>query len=724
MAANTKSKPVNPIKINFQKGDKKQVSTKKISMNFSELELLLRFPYLEVKNRKKTIVDVGAHVGSVSKKFAQKGWRVIAFEPEPENLEDLKKNTKNFNDFTIVPKAVSNVEGQSVPFYVSSEHWGIHSLKPFHSTHQATIEVKTTRLDNTLSNLDINEISFLKIDVEGADFLVLQGFDFKQIKPEIVMCEFADDRSQKNFSCTHHDIANYMQNKGYKVFVSEWAPIQEYGRKGQKTKAHNFLQCLPYPLDRKPAWGNLIFVRNDRINEFSKVLNNYLTELGDNLIKTNREQALSYYKNALQIQVNSGIFHKIGDILLNQRHLEKAKEYYNKAIQLDANKPWPYRGLGQVFEYQGQHEESKKLYRQALQIKPDYETAKTLLDNVSAKPILLDSQKKLQQFKDIHKGERCVIIGNGPSLNKMDLSFLKYEICFGTNRIYLGFDKWGFTPTYYVTVNKLVIEQSVDQILNIPCPKFISNKGIPYLPNQEDIMFIKTLPYHGDPFSKDPLEGINEGSTVTYVAMQLAYYMGFETVILIGVDHNFVTKGQPHKEVVSQGEDPNHFDPNYFGKGTKWHLPDLETSEKHYQIAHEKFKEEGRSIIDATLDGHCHIFPKKHYKDVFHEYFFSSKDDTVNKTDFYSLEGNNKTYHELVKAAWSMYEKNNLQEMQRFLQKSLDCTPYLEVETVVNWIESFNQFSKYSSKTFDIEHLSNSEEWGQIIDYVFLKLLQ
>ncbi|WP_071515516.1 FkbM family methyltransferase [Geitlerinema sp. PCC 9228] len=717
--AENKSDQANTITAKGQKENHKQTSTNNITMPFSELELLLRFPFLEVKNDKKTIIDVGAHVGSVSKKFAQKGWRVIAFEPEPENLEDLKNNLSQFQEVTIFPKAVSNVEGQLVPFYVSSEHWGIHSLKPFHSTHKPAMEVETIRLDNTLINFNVNYISFLKIDVEGADFLVLQGFDFNKNKPEVVMCEFADERSQQNFGYTYHDVASYMQDRGYKVFVSEWGPIQEYGRKGQKTKAHNFLRCLPYPLDNQPAWGNLIFVRNDRVNEFSKLLGNYLTELGDESNKKGEKtQALSYYKNALQIKTNSSLLHKIGDLLLNQRHLENAKEYYNKAIQLNPEKPWPYRGLGQVLEYQEQHEESIKLYRKALQIKPDYETAKTLLNNVSARPILLNSQRKLKQFKDIHKGERCVIIGNGPSLNKMDLSFLKNETCFGTNRIYLGFEKWGFTPTYYVTVNKLVIEQSVEEILNIPCPKFISNKGIPYIPNQEDIMFIKTLPYHGEPFSSNPLEGINEGSTVTYVAMQLAYYMGFDTVVLIGVDHNFVTKGQPHKEVVSQGEDPNHFHPNYFGKGTKWHLPDLETSEKHYQIANEKFKAEGRTIIDATLDGHCQVFPKKHYKEVFHEYFSSDK------TNCYSLKNNNQTYYELVKAAWSMYEKNNLLEMQKFLQKSLDCTPYLEIETVVNWIESFNQFSEHSSKAFDIEHLSNSKEWEQIIDYLFLKLSQ
>lgn len=247
-------------------------------MIFSELELLLKFPF-EAKSQ-ATLVDVGAHAGFVSVRFSRKGWRVIAFEPEPENRKDLQERLKPYKDVTIIPKAVSNKEGELVPFYVSSEHWGIHSLKPFHPTHKPTLTVETVRLDKTLNRLGVNHVSLLKIDVEGADFSVLQGFDWDKIKPEMVMCEFADDRSLPNFGCTHHDIACYMEGKGYKVFVSEWAPIKEYGRKGEKSDPHQFLQCVPYPLDHQPAWGNLIFVRRDRLNAFEKVLSDYLADCG------------------------------------------------------------------------------------------------------------------------------------------------------------------------------------------------------------------------------------------------------------------------------------------------------------------------------------------------------------------------------------------------------------------------------------------------------------
>lgn len=234
--------------------------------------------------------------------------------------------------------------------------------------------------------------------------------------------------------------------------------------------------------------------------------------------------------------------------------------------------------------------------------------------------ILKKSNDNISEYQNKHRHQRCVIIGNGPSLNKMNLSFLKNEITFGMNRIYLLFDKWNFVPTYYVSVNPLVIEQSANEIIKIPSPKFLSFNGLQYVlnafvQNPNDFIFIRSIT--DPPFSKDPRNGLCEGYTVTYVAMQLAYYMGFSEVILIGVDHHFVTSGRPNQEVISEGPDPNHFHPSYFGKGIRWNLPDLKNSEIYYRIAKTFFESDGRRILDATVNGKLTIFPKIDYEQVF-----------------------------------------------------------------------------------------------------------
>jgi hypothetical protein len=108
-----------------------------------------------------------------------------------------------------------------------------------------------------------------------------------------------------------------------------------------------------------------------------------------------------------------------------------------------------------------------------------------------------------------------------------------------------------------------------------------------------------------------------EGATVTFGAMQLAYFMGFKTVYLIGVDHSFATQGKPNTTITSEGDDPNHFNPGYFGKGFRWQLPDLETSEMAYTMARSAYQKADREIIDATVGGKLTIFPKVDYESLF-----------------------------------------------------------------------------------------------------------
>jgi hypothetical protein len=235
------------------------------------------------------------------------------------------------------------------------------------------------------------------------------------------------------------------------------------------------------------------------------------------------------------------------------------------------------------------------------------------------------SIQHLGSYKDTHLGERCFIIGNGPSLKKTNLSRLKDEYTFGMNRIYLLFPKLAFTTTYFLSVNDLVIEQCAEDILSLQMPKFLSWRsrgfirtalGDSVLPTDPPLSFLYTT-YTGPKFAHDARHRLWEGATVTYVALQLAFHMGFKQVILIGVDHNFATKGKPNTTVVSLGDDPDHFDHKYFGKGFRWQLPDLETSERAYALAHENYIDVDREVLDATIGGKLSVFPKVDYDTLF-----------------------------------------------------------------------------------------------------------
>ena len=256
---------------------------------------------------------------------------------------------------------------------------------------------------------------------------------------------------------------------------------------------------------------------------------------------------------------------------------------------------------------------------------PLWETGRNIYDAIRRLPELpsatlhpwrLASRKRIAGLKGIHQGERCFIIGNGPSLRQTDLTRLRGELTFGLNRIYLLFPELGFATTYYLSMNDLVIEQCAGEIQALPIPKFLTWRSRRFIKPSGDTNFLYTT-YTGPRFAKNAGGRLWEGATVTYVALQLAYYMGFSQVILIGVDHNFVTKGDANQTVTSTGDDPNHFAPNYFGKGFKWQLPDLETSERAYRMANTAYEADGRQVLDATVEGKLTIFPKVDYLSLF-----------------------------------------------------------------------------------------------------------
>src|SRR3990172_10535481 len=98
----------------------------------------------------------------------------------------------------------------------------------------------------------------------------------------------------------------------------------------------------------------------------------------------------------------------------------------------------------------------------------------------------------LGELRDLHRGQRCFVLGNGPSLKATDLTRLKGEVTFGMNRIYLAFGDMGFPTTYYLAVNTLVIEQCAAEIRSLPMRKFLTWRGRRWLAGAPDVIYLDT----------------------------------------------------------------------------------------------------------------------------------------------------------------------------------------------------------------------------------------
>jgi len=220
------------------------------------------------------------------------------------------------------------------------------------------------------------------------------------------------------------------------------------------------------------------------------------------------------------------------------------------------------------------------------------------------------NKQRLSAFKDIHKGKRCFIIANGPSLKKIDFNLLKNEYTFGMNRIYLLEKEKNFLPTYLVTVDeKCQIKQFTEEYNNLKLPVFINWNQRNLFEKKDNQYFIKGK--FGLFFPKDIVkQRVGNGASVTYTCIQLAYFMGFSEVYLIGKDHTYNTAIKAGKAVISNGVEDNHFIKGYYKEGQLWDSPCYEVEECAYKLSNDFFKENGRIIKDATIGGKLDIFEK------------------------------------------------------------------------------------------------------------------
>lgn len=227
------------------------------------------------------------------------------------------------------------------------------------------------------------------------------------------------------------------------------------------------------------------------------------------------------------------------------------------------------------------------------------------------------NREKMRLFKNKHKGKRCFVIANGPSLKKIDFNLLKDEITIGMNRIYLMKEVNGFMPTYLVSVDKTnQIEQFYVDFDKLDMPCFFNFDLRHLFSKRENQYFIKTK--YSSAFSRNVVDKLfGQGKSVTYQCIQLAYYMGFDEVYIIGKDHSYNTKEKVGNLISSTGKEENHFIKGYYKKGQTWGPPDYKSEEFAYSLAKKAFEQDGRIIKDATIGGKLNIFDKIEYETLF-----------------------------------------------------------------------------------------------------------
>lgn len=262
-----------------------------------------------------------------------------------------------------------------------------------------------------------------------------------------------------------------------------------------------------------------------------------------------------------------------------------------------------------------------------------------------------EAPDRFERFKNRHAGERCFIMGNGPSLNRMDLSKLAGETVFACNSAFLLFERIGWRPKYYACVDSRVLPdraRDIDAMLRAhpdmtaffpaviqehtgakarrPSRLIVPTGANRYFFNEVSNS-IDNLPR--SMFSDNIDDNVVQPFTVAITMLQIAAYMGYSQIYLIGCDTDYeVTKTvREEKDKTAPGvaltskkdDDPNHFDRRYFGKGRKWHAPRPEMMIMHYGHAKEALDAIGVATYNATVGGRLEVFPRRDFDTLFPE---------------------------------------------------------------------------------------------------------
>lgn len=241
-------------------------------------------------------------------------------------------------------------------------------------------------------------------------------------------------------------------------------------------------------------------------------------------------------------------------------------------------------------------------------------------------------RERLAELWNSRKGKRCFIIGNGPSLQKMDLSPLRNELTIGFNGIYKAFPEWGWHTDFLLFEDIEQTEIRGPEIPSVRGPQKMSaiynayafrhHPGMLYMNCRYiDRIYWKSL---RPMFSLDFSNIVYLGSTVTYIGLQLAYHLGCDRVYLLGVDHNYgelPKKFPPGKIVITEENIEEvrrcHFSSAYYKVGDVIGVPNVEAQEDFYRHAREVYEAHGRRIYNVGVDSHLDVFERADFASLF-----------------------------------------------------------------------------------------------------------
>lgn len=186
------------------------------------------------------VIDIGANIGAVSLlAAAQTPKKVYAFEPDVRVFVDLQENI-SINNFSHLIEVFSLAVSDSVGVIEFSQS-ATTETSHIVSSNESGTTVKTTTIDAFMKEKRLSRVHVLKIDVEGAEKMVLRGSEqtLKQKKISCLLLEL--NANNLEFGSSHIDCLKFLMNHGYKCYEILDDVITPLKRSLPQDQTHNLI---------------------------------------------------------------------------------------------------------------------------------------------------------------------------------------------------------------------------------------------------------------------------------------------------------------------------------------------------------------------------------------------------------------------------------------------------------------------------------------------------
>ena len=691
------------------------------------------------EKREGICIDVG--VGTFAfycEMFSMLGFKTVAVEPLP--VEGVRVLCQ-YDCITLIEACLSDVNGTKT-IHLGNAAAGLDSnyasIEPdWFGVSTETREVQSLTLSKLLSNINAQKVTCLKLDIEGAESTVITKFGGlpKAWLPSIVMFEYGggDSRekgeygwSPKYLNATIECLSS-LKECGYNFSIMIDNAMDTEARIFDLQSSNLEPDSIFYP---NGGYGNIIAFRDFNIaqDEVAKVCAPYYE-------KSPSSDGSGGNKNVITISATDELelskfqLHQTREELeqykvLLQQTQQEAEKYQSQLHQTQEESQQSQSQLhqtqGELQQYQSQLHQTQEVLEQ---FQAQIQQSETLLQEYQGQ--LHSTQAELEQSQSQLHSTQAVLEQSQSQLHstqavleqsQSQLHSTQAVLEQSQSQLYQNREELA-QKNSQLHQNEWELERSRFQLHQTQAELAQCNSKVEHIQSEAERLGSQVEQVKGE------LE--QSQSKLRSSSMELKRSHS-QIVQVIGELEQSQAQQHQTEAILQKSQSQKHQLQNELkrscsqlaqvqeeSKDYQSQLAQVQEESQHYQSQLVQIKEESQQYQSQLAQVHEE---SQYYQSQLHH-----SQEELDRSHFNQYAVSDRgvesqmPYRLLVWDAWYAYQNGDVGKMQKCLQESLKCTPSSQTETIVNWLESFANFSLEKGRQLDTYSLTNSEEWKQLV---------